>query len=86
MKKPNFLTRHLKETGENYFEHFLFGFSIAMWLTMAGFILFIHSIFPFIFPTTASKHVKKINEVMQKRVAMLLERIRKIEDGEKLER
>lgn len=82
MKKPNFLTRHLKETGENYFEHFLFGFATAMWLALASLILFIHSFFPFIFTISASKHVKKINEVMQKRVAMLLERIGKIGDGE----
>lgn len=82
MKKGNLFNRHLNETGENYFEHFLFGFTTAMWLTMAGIILFLHSIFPFIFPTTASKHVKKINEVMQKRVAMLIERIKKIADEE----
>lgn len=70
----NFLNRHLTETGENYLEHFLFAFTTALWLLLASMILFCHSIFPFIFTVTTSKHVKKINEVMQKRVAMLMER------------
>jgi len=78
MKKTNFLNRHLTETGENYLEHFLFAFTTAMWLCMASLILFTHSIFPFLFTTTTSKHVRKINEVMSKRVAMLMERRNKI--------
>jgi hypothetical protein len=78
MKKTNFFNRHLTETGENFFEHFLFAFTTAMWLAMASLILFSHSLFPFIFTTTTSKHVRKINEVMQKRVAMLMERRKKI--------
>ena len=73
MTKLN-LNFHLKETGENYFEHFLFAVTTALWLFLAGTILLCHSLFPFIFTVTTSKHVKKINEVMQKRVAMLMER------------
>jgi len=74
MKKVSFFKRHLTETGENYFEHFLFAFTTAMWLAMASFILFSHAILPFVFTTTTSKHVRKINEVMQKRLALLMER------------
>lgn len=74
MKKTNFLDRHLTETGENYFEHFLFAFTTSMWLALASFILCCHAIFPFIFTTSTSKHVKRINVVMQKRVEMLMER------------
>lgn len=74
MKKTNFLNRHLTETGENFFEHFLFAFTTSLWLGLASLILLAHSIFPFLFTTTTSKHVRKINEVMQKRVAMLIER------------
>ncbi|MFK5283229.1 DUF6356 family protein, partial [Lacticaseibacillus paracasei] len=29
MKKVNFFNRHLSQTGENYFEHFLFAFTTA---------------------------------------------------------
>ncbi|OFW81355.1 MAG: hypothetical protein A2887_00980 [Alphaproteobacteria bacterium RIFCSPLOWO2_01_FULL_40_26] len=70
MKKTNFLNRHLIETGENYFEHFLFAFTTALWLIMTGLILLCHAIFPFIFTISASKHVKKINLVMQRRREM----------------
>ena len=77
MKKINFLNRHLSETGENYFEHFLFAFTTAMWLTLAALILFCHAIFPPIFTTNTSKHVKKINVIMQKRIEMLMERQKK---------
>jgi len=74
MKNVNFFNRHLTETGENYFEHFLFAFTTSMWLLMASLILCCHAILPFIFTTNTSKHVKKINQVMQKRVEMLMER------------
>lgn len=86
MKKVTFLNRHLTETGENFFEHFLFAFTTALWLLMASLILFSHSIFPFIFTTTTSKHVRKINEVMQKRLAMLMERRNKIVENKSEEK
>jgi hypothetical protein len=74
MTKPNFLTQHLKETGENYFEHFLFAFTTSMWLGLCCLILLCHAIFPFVFTVTTSKHVTKINHVMQQRVAALMAR------------
>lgn len=74
MAKINPLNRHLIETGENYFEHFLFAFSTAMWILAVSLVLTVHSIFPFFFTTTASRNIRKINEVMQKRVAKLMER------------
>jgi len=77
MKKTNFFNHHLIETGEGYIEHFLFACITSMWLLLASLILFLHAIFPFIFMINASKHVKKINEVMQKRTALLLERRKK---------
>jgi hypothetical protein len=80
MKNINFFNRHLVETGENYLEHFLFAFTTAMWILVAGFILLFHSIFPFIFTTTTSKHINKISAVMSKRVEMLMARRAKISD------
>jgi hypothetical protein len=74
MKKINFFNRHLNQTGENYFEHFLFAFSAAIWIGAVSIFLFCHAIFPFAFTLTASSNIKKINEVMQKRLAMLLAR------------
>ncbi len=67
MKRGNFFTKHLKEVGENYFEHFLFAFTIAWWILFGGLIHLIHSIFPFFFPRVTAKHIKKINAVMQRR-------------------
>lgn len=78
MKKTNFFNRHLRETGENYFEHFLFAFTTSLWLAVASIVLLLHSIFPFTFPFTAGRHVKKINEVMQKRIAMFADKKDKI--------
>ena len=45
----NFFTRHLRESSENYFEHFLFTFATALWLVGTGLVLLCHAIFPFIF-------------------------------------
>jgi uncharacterized membrane protein len=73
MKKINFFNRHLIESEENYFEHFLFNFVTSMWLIFSGTILFIHSIVPFIFVANTSKQVKKINELMQKRRSLMKE-------------
>ena len=74
MTKPNLFNKHLKHTGENYFEHFLFTFTAGLWVLFIGFVLIAHSIFPFILTTTASRNIKKINEVMQRRIEMLAER------------
>lgn len=74
MKKTNFLNCHLVETGENYFEHFLFAFLISMWLLITSVILFFHAIVPCSFTFTASNSIKKANEVMQKRAQKLLDR------------
>jgi len=74
MKKIHFFNRHLTETGENYFEHFIFASTTALWIFGTSIILITHAIFPCIFTTTSSSNIKKINERMQKRVAVLTER------------
>ncbi len=75
MKKTNFFNRHLVETGENYFEHFLFAFATSMWILLTGVILVIHAFFPFLFRVTASSSIRKVSEVMQKRRDVLTNRI-----------
>lgn len=75
MEKTNFFNCHLVETGENYFEHFLFAFAMALWILLTGIILLCHAFFPFLFRVTASSSVKKVYEVMQKRRDVLMERI-----------
>jgi hypothetical protein len=67
MKKIHFYNRHLIETGENYFVHFSFAAKSSIKLMMVSLILMIHAILPFIFLTTGSSYVKKINNQMQAR-------------------
>ncbi len=75
MEKVNFFNRHLVQTGENYFEHFLFAFAMAMWILLTGFILIVHAFCPFLFRLTASSSIKKLHEVMHKRRDHLISRI-----------
>lgn len=77
MEKVTFFNRHLYENGESYFEHLIFALSMFLWLMLAGITLLCHAIFPFFFAVKASEHIKKINQIMQKRVEMLFERRKK---------
>lgn len=79
-KNSGFFTRHLEESKEGYLEHFLYTFSTALWLLITGLVLLCHAIFPFFFVLIASKNVKKINQVMQKRSSFLTDRCAKKED------
>lgn len=74
MKKIHFFNRHLIETGEDYFEHFVFAATTALWIMMTSMVLISHAFFPFLFTTTTSSNIRKINERMQRRVAALLAR------------
>ncbi len=67
MKKTYFYNRHLNEANESYVVHFIFSIKAALTLITAGLALFIHAIVPFLFTTTASRTVKKINDQMQHR-------------------
>ena len=52
--------KHLKLVKENYVKHMLEAWLVSIVFILAGLICFVHSIFPFVFQTTASKMVKKI--------------------------
>lgn len=60
MKK--LFTQHPESIGETYFEHFKFAFKSGCCLTLAGLALLLHSIFPFIFVTTARDTMAKISQ------------------------
>ena len=51
--------KHLKLVHENYFKHMLEAWLIVITFICAGLICFVHSIFPFLFQTTASTMVKR---------------------------
>lgn len=77
MKKVNFFNKHLIESEESFFEHFLFSFAMAMWLLLTAIVLFIHSIIPLSFNFVSSSNVRKINEIMQKRHSIIRNNQRK---------
>jgi hypothetical protein len=52
--------KHLKLVNENYFKHMLEAWLVVVTFIGAGNICFVHSIFPFLFKTTASTMVKNI--------------------------
>jgi len=58
---------HLKLVKENYFKHMIEAWLVSIIFIFAGIICFIHSIFPFIFQTTASDMVKYIINRTNKR-------------------
>lgn len=59
--------KHLKLVNEKYIKHLFEAWLISAVLIIAGIVCFIHSIFPFIFQTTASTMVKKIISRTNKR-------------------
>ena len=59
--------KHLRLVRENYLKHMLEAWLVSITFIFAGLICFIHSVFPFIFQTTASTMVKGIIERTNKR-------------------
>lgn len=54
-------TKHPNEVGLNYFQHFIFAYSVVFKLIKAVFCCSIHAFFPFIFTTTTSKIVAELH-------------------------
>lgn len=69
MKK--LFTQHPESVGETYVEHLQIASKSGFKLVVAGFACLIHSIFPFLFITTASRTVQEINQKMVARQAAL---------------
>jgi len=59
--------KHLKFVHENYLKHMFEAWLITIVFITAGLICLIHSFFPFLFQTTASKMVKNIINRIDKR-------------------
>lgn len=57
----NPFTKHPREVGMNYFQHFLFAFSVQFKLLAALLACFVHAFFPFLFTTTASTIISKLD-------------------------
>lgn len=53
---------HLKEHNTNYFDHFKKAINIGTRMIVSGFCCCVHAFIPYVFTTTASTTIKKINE------------------------
>ena len=64
---PRIFTGHLKETGETYWQHQRYAMLTSLKLIKWGMMLWIHSIFPFLYTTTASRGLIKLSDEMKER-------------------
>ncbi len=58
----NLFTSHPHSLGETYGQHFRYAMLTGLKITFAGLACIIHSIFPFMFITTASDSLKEIHQ------------------------
>ena len=63
----NIFTKHPKEVGESYIQHFFKALSFSGLLFSLGFKALVHALLPFCFETTVSDKVKTLSADMQKR-------------------
>ena len=63
----NIFTKHPKEVGESYINHFLKALSFSALLFSLGFKALVHALLPFCFETAVSDKVKTLSAGMQKR-------------------
>ncbi len=63
----NPFTKHPKSVNETYFEHMKCAFKFFYTLLGLSLAALVHSVFPFLFQTTASRGVKKLNDCMKDR-------------------
>lgn len=61
----NIFTVHPSTVNETYALHFHFAYRIGVKLVFAGLACIVHSVFPFVFKSTASRTVQEINELME---------------------
>ncbi len=61
------LCKHLRDINENYWQHFKPAATSGLKVMLAGFILLIHAILPFLFLTTGSTMIKNTAEFFKRR-------------------
>lgn len=62
-----FFIDHPEQTGETYLQHLAFTARTTVELFCIGAALIIHGLFPFLFETTASRGIKRLNEIVTER-------------------
>ena len=72
----SFFDRHLREAGEGYFEHLGYTLRVSGTLITAATVVVIHGVCPFVFTSTCSRMVEKLNGNMKTRKSRAAERRR----------
>ena len=60
----SFLTDHLDEVGESYWEHMLRAAGFAVAMLVGGVACLVHALLPFLFVRTGSTRIRHLHEVM----------------------
>ena len=60
----SFLTDHLDEVGESYWEHMLKATGFAVAMLVGGVACLVHALLPFLFVKTGSARIQHLHEVM----------------------
>lgn len=74
MKQDSFLTQHLHDANESYFEHLGFTIKFAATLVVVAVIALIHGLMPFLFTHTASTMLCKLMDEAKARKKICEER------------
>lgn len=70
MKQDSFLTKHLHDAHESYFEHLLFTLRFAATMVVISIVAVIHGVLPFLCTHTASGMLCKLMDEVKARKAM----------------
>ena len=62
----NYFLKHPNKAGMSYFEHLMLSMRFAFMLFIASIQAFIHALCPFLFETSTSDVIKKIDNIMVK--------------------
>ena len=64
----NIFTKHPREVGETYGEHFVEAGTSGLKLIASGLACLVHAVFPFLFETTASDTVRRMHRGITRRI------------------
>ena len=59
--------RHLGDAGEGYFEHLRFASKVGSVAIGGGLACFAHALVPALFPTTGSRAIQRLNDLLENR-------------------
>ena len=61
VKRANLFTAHPASVGETYGEHLRFAAAFGARMTLGGLAAMVHAVLPFLFITTASRMLERLN-------------------------